>query len=91
MSTGSRETRRAFLKVVGGTAVGATLPGIATSEEIPRNEVITAITFIHGLPSREADLKAHLVSLAAPTRAEAGCVNYGVEASDRVIGPSLPV
>jgi len=37
---------------------------------------ITAVTLIHGLAGQEADLKAHLLSLSAPTRAEAGCVRY---------------
>ncbi len=37
---------------------------------------ITAVTLIHGLPGKEADLKEHLLSLAAPTRAEAGCRQY---------------
>lgn len=83
MSAPTRETRRVFLKSAGATAVGATLSEVAASaEEAPRNEVITAITFIHGLPGREADLRAHLVSLAAPTRAEAGCVNYDLYQSE---------
>jgi quinol monooxygenase YgiN/quercetin dioxygenase-like cupin family protein len=37
---------------------------------------LTAVTLIHGLPGREAELEAHLLSLAAPTRAEAGCLRY---------------
>jgi quinol monooxygenase YgiN/quercetin dioxygenase-like cupin family protein len=37
---------------------------------------ITAVTLIHGLPGKEADLKAHLLSLSAPTRAEPGCLQY---------------
>jgi len=83
MSAGGRETRRAFLKAAGGTAVGATLPvAAAATDPAPRNEVITAITFIHGLPGREEDLLAHLLSLAAPTRAEAGCVNYDLYQSE---------
>jgi quinol monooxygenase YgiN len=44
--------------------------------EPSRNEVVTAVTLIHGLPGREDDLKQHLLSLEAPTRAEAGCVTY---------------
>lgn len=37
---------------------------------------ITAVTLIHGLPGRDEDLRAHLLSLSAPTRAEAGCLQY---------------
>jgi quinol monooxygenase YgiN/quercetin dioxygenase-like cupin family protein len=39
-------------------------------------EQITAVTLVHGLPSKEADLKAHLLSLSVPTRAESGCLQY---------------
>ena len=44
--------------------------------EPPRNEAITAVTLIHGLPGKEEDLKQHLLSLAGPTRAEPGCITY---------------
>jgi quinol monooxygenase YgiN len=37
---------------------------------------ITAVTLIHGIPGREAELREHLLSLAAPTRAEPGCLQY---------------
>jgi quinol monooxygenase YgiN len=37
---------------------------------------ITAVTLIHGIPGREEDLKQHLLSLSAPTRAEPGCLLY---------------
>jgi quinol monooxygenase YgiN len=39
-------------------------------------EIITAVTFIHGIAGREVDLRDHLLSLAAPTRAEPGCLQY---------------
>lgn len=38
--------------------------------------LVTAFTLIHGIPGREADLRAHLVSLAGPTRAEPGAIRY---------------
>lgn len=45
---------------------------------------ITAVTLIHGLPGREEDLKAHLLSLSAPTRAEPGCRLYDLyQSADR--------
>jgi quinol monooxygenase YgiN len=37
---------------------------------------ITAVTLIHGVPGHAEDLGAHLLSLAAPTRAEPGCLVY---------------
>jgi len=36
----------------------------------------TAVTLIHGLPGHDEELKEHLLSLAAPTRAEPGCRLY---------------
>jgi len=42
----------------------------------PASDQITAVTLIHGLPGMESDLKSHLVSLSAPTRAEPGCLQY---------------
>jgi len=47
-------------------------------------DVLTAFTFIHGLPGREDDLESHLLSLTAPTRAEPGCLAYDLyQARDR--------
>jgi quinol monooxygenase YgiN len=37
---------------------------------------ITAVTLIHGIPGKEAELKAHLLSLTAPMLAEKGCLRY---------------
>lgn len=37
---------------------------------------LTAFTFVHGKPGQADSLKAHLLSLTAPTRAEAGNVRY---------------
>ncbi len=68
----STEGRRAFLLAASGTAVAAAVPAADPS----RNEVITAVTLIHGIPGKEKDLEQHLLSLAGPTRAEAGCVTY---------------
>jgi hypothetical protein len=36
------------------------------------NEVITAVALIRGIEGREEELEAHLLSFAAPTRAEPG-------------------
>jgi quinol monooxygenase YgiN len=37
---------------------------------------VTAVTLIHGLPGKAADLQAHLLSLTAATRVEPGCLVY---------------
>lgn len=37
---------------------------------------VWAVTLIHGIPGKEEALKAHLLSLAAPTRAETGAITY---------------
>jgi quinol monooxygenase YgiN len=48
----------------------------AGAEEVALDEIVTAVTRIRGIPGREDDLKAHLLALAAPTRAEPGCLQY---------------
>ncbi|HEX6852497.1 MAG TPA: SMP-30/gluconolactonase/LRE family protein [Candidatus Polarisedimenticolaceae bacterium] len=42
----------------------------------PPPGALTAVTLIHGLPGRGADLERHLLSLEGPTRAEPGCLRY---------------
>ena len=65
-------SRRSFLALAAaGSAFGA-----ARSAAEPGPDWIAAVTRIHGLPGRDGDLKQHLLSLAAPTRAEPGCVTY---------------
>ncbi|MCG3158468.1 MAG: hypothetical protein DKINENOH_05112 [bacterium] len=39
-------------------------------------ELLTAVTFIHGLEGKEEEMKNHLLSLTAPTLAEPGCLTY---------------
>jgi quinol monooxygenase YgiN len=73
-----RTDRRAFLTGAARAGVAAALalgtrPAHAAYEG---GHVITAATFIHGIPGREADLEAHLLSLSAATRAEPGCIGY---------------
>lgn len=50
-------------------------PGAPAGAALPP-EAVTAFTLIHGIPGREEDLKAHLLSLSAPTRAEPGAITY---------------
>jgi quinol monooxygenase YgiN/quercetin dioxygenase-like cupin family protein len=38
--------------------------------------LLTAVTFIHGIEGKEEELKRHLLSLTAPTRAEPGNIAY---------------
>jgi quinol monooxygenase YgiN len=68
-------TRRTLL-AAGATGVVASLASAPARAEYEGGEVITAATFIHGIPGREEDLKTHLLSLSAATRAEPGCVAY---------------
>ncbi len=49
-----------------------TLPAASAAGTNP----LTAVTFIHGLEGMEQQLKSHLLSLEAPTRAEPGCFAY---------------
>jgi quinol monooxygenase YgiN/quercetin dioxygenase-like cupin family protein len=44
---------------------------------------VTAVTLVHGIPGKDHELKEHLLSLAAPTRAEAGCIRYDLYQSPR--------
>jgi quinol monooxygenase YgiN len=75
-----RLERRRFLGAIALAAAGSALGAApARGEAKPGADdagVVTAVTFIHGLAGREADLEQHLLSLAAPTRAEAGCLQY---------------
>ncbi len=71
--------RRWFLLTAAGSAAAASLlPGRSTraAEAALPAGALTAVTLIHGIPGREEDLKQHLLSLAAPTRAEQGCITY---------------
>jgi len=46
------------------------------SDKPAQGEYLTAVTYIRGIEGREEDLKQHLLSLEAPTLAEAGCIMY---------------
>ena len=52
-------------------------------------DALAAVTFIDGVPGMEADLQRHLLSLAAPTRREAGNLRYdlfrSVDRPDRFV------
>ena len=68
--------RRGFLRAAAAAAGTALLAGWRTALPEAPGDAITAVTLIHGLPGKEDELKAHLLSLAAPTRAEPGCIMY---------------
>jgi quinol monooxygenase YgiN len=74
---GPTTSRRGLLAGTIALAAGLLLPRPrgARANAGP-DDVVTAVTFIHGIPGNEQDLKTHLLSLAAPTRAEAGCLAY---------------
>jgi quinol monooxygenase YgiN len=66
-------------------AAGAVAAAASASEgKAAENEVLTAVTFIRGIEGKEEELEAHLLSLSAPTRAEAGCVLYDLYRSPQV-------
>ncbi len=71
-------SRRDFLRATGvAVAVPVVLGAWGSGAPPARNgDRITAFTLIHGIPGQEEDLKRHLVSLAAPTRAGPGCIRY---------------
>jgi quinol monooxygenase YgiN len=74
---GPTTSRRGLLAGLTALAAGLLLPRPREARaEAGADDVVTALTFIHGIPGSERDLKTHLLSLAAPTRAEAGCLAY---------------
>jgi quinol monooxygenase YgiN/quercetin dioxygenase-like cupin family protein len=65
------------LKGESGATLAAPVPIDADAR--PRTSApgeLTAVTLIHGIPGREAELERHLLSLSEPTRAEPGCLRY---------------
>lgn len=58
---------------------GLLAPALIDADARPRKSApgeITAVTLIHGLEGKAPELRAHLSSLSAPTRAEPGCLRY---------------
>lgn len=45
-------------------------------------DALTAVTFIRGVPGREAELQQELLALTAPTRAEPGALRYDLYRSE---------
>lgn len=78
MSKPMKLERRELLALVAGLAAVAPARGSAAAS----SGEIAAVTFIHGLAGRDAELREHLLSLAAPTRAEPGCLQYDLYESD---------
>ncbi|HSC29916.1 MAG TPA: heme-binding protein [Vicinamibacterales bacterium] len=60
------------IALAGAAAVAETEAGSVARD----GRRIIAVTLIHGLPGQAADLKAHLLSLTGPTRAEPGSLAY---------------
>jgi quinol monooxygenase YgiN/quercetin dioxygenase-like cupin family protein len=50
--------------------------GSSAEQQSPVDELLTAVTFIRGIEGKEEELKRELLSLSAPTRAEAGNTKY---------------
>jgi quinol monooxygenase YgiN len=52
-------------------------------------KTITVVATFQAKPGKEAELKKALISLVAPTRAEAGCLNYDLHVSPDDAGKFL--
>lgn len=52
-------------------------------------KTITVVATFQAKPGKEADLKKALISLVAPTRKEAGCLNYDLHVSPEGPGQFL--
>ena len=52
-------------------------------------KIITVVATFQARPGKEAELKNALVSLVAPTRKEAGCINYDLHVSPEDAGKFL--
>lgn len=69
---GDTDAHGILVELRGQSARGASAAGGGDAEVSP----LTAFTFIHGLPGQGDRLAEHLLSLAAPTRAEDGAIRY---------------
>ena len=84
MAAGNSTTRRSFLRTAGVALSATALVGWRDELPLPPDDgSITAFTLIHGIPGKEDELKQHLVSLSAPTRAEPGCIKYDLYQSPK--------
>jgi len=52
-------------------------------------KTITVVAMFHAQPGKEMKLKEALIGLVAPTRQEAGCINYDLHASPEDTGKFL--
>jgi quinol monooxygenase YgiN len=68
-------TRRSLLGAA-AAVIASALASRSARADYEGGEIITAATFIHGIPGRADDLKTHLLSLSPQTRAEPGCIAY---------------
>lgn len=59
-----------------GILVEMKTPASAKKDAAQADDLLTAVTFITGLEGKEDELKRELLALAAPTRAEAGNLQY---------------
>ena len=69
---GDTDAHGILVELRGQSARGASAAGGGDAAVAP----LTAFTFIHGLPGQGDRLAEHLLSLAAPTRAEDGAIRY---------------
>ena len=52
-------------------------------------KIVTVVATFQAWPGKEAELKNALIGLVAPTRVEAGCLNYDLHASPEDPGKFL--
>jgi quinol monooxygenase YgiN len=52
-------------------------------------KIVTVVATFQARPGKESELKQALISLVAPTRKEAGCLNYDLHVSPEVPGKFL--
>ena len=72
VNVGPTDAHGILIELKGAQKMGSSWPG--TMDEA--TNLVTALTFIKGLPGKEAEVKGELLALTAPTRAEAGALAY---------------
>ena len=53
------------------------------------DEIVTVVATFQARPGKEAELRAALIGLVAPTRTETGCINYDLHQSPENPGKFL--
>lgn len=78
-NVGDTDAHGVLIELKSSAGAGMTAPIAIDADARRRPSIageITAVTLVHGIEGRAADLEEHLLALAAPTRAEPGCRRY---------------